>query len=106
MNKSCQCSTEDDEEGIITWQPLWQLHKTPHSRERALPSKGLHLPFLPEDWSLEAHWKQKCRKSNKAKDAHKKPRSQPQRRHGGRKRADEVGVSEGDPTFDEVMIHA
>ena len=52
------------------------------------------------------HWKQKCRKSNKAKDALKKPRSQPQQRHGGRKRADEVGVSEGDPAFDEVMIHA
>ena len=52
------------------------------------------------------HWKQKCRKSNKAKDAHKKPKSQNQRRHGGRKRADEVGVSEGDPAFDEVMIHA
>ena len=48
-----------------------------------------------------SHWKQKCRKSNKAKDAHKK---QPQHWHGGRKRADEVGVSEGDPTFDEVMI--
>ena len=42
---------------------------------------------------------------NKAKDAHKKPKSQPQRRHG-RRRADEVGVSEGDPAFDEVMIHA
>ena len=41
-------------EGIITLQPLWQLFKTSHSRERALPSKGLHLPFLPEDWSLEA----------------------------------------------------
>ena len=52
------------------------------------------------------HWKQKCRKSNKAKDAHKKPKSQPQWRHGGRKRADEVGVLEGDPAFDEVMIHA
>ena len=52
------------------------------------------------------HWKQKCRKSNKAKDAHKKPKSQHQRRHGGRRRADEVGVSEGDPAFDEVMIHA
>ena len=52
------------------------------------------------------HWKQKCRKSNKAKDAHKKPKSQPQRRHGGRRRADEVGVLEGDPAFDEVMIHA
>ena len=25
------------------------------------------------------HWKQKCRKSNKAKDAHKKPKSQSQR---------------------------
>ena len=52
------------------------------------------------------HWKQKCRKSNKAKDAHKKPRTQPQQQHGGRKRADEVGVSEGDLAFDEVMIHA
>ena len=53
-----------------------------------------------------SHWKQKCRKSNKAKDAHKKPKSQPQQQHGGRKRADEVGVLEGDPAFDEVMIHA
>ena len=52
------------------------------------------------------HWKQKYRKSNKAKDAHKKPKSQPQRWHGGRRRADEVGVLEGDPAFDEVMIHA
>ena len=52
------------------------------------------------------HWKQKCRKSNKAKDAYKKPKSQPQQWHEGRKRADEVGVSEGDPAFDEVMLHA
>ena len=29
-------------------------YKMPHSRERALPSKGLHQPLLPEDWSLEA----------------------------------------------------
>ena len=34
------------------------------------------------------------------------PKSQSQCRHGGRRRADEVGVSEGDPSFDEVMIHA
>ena len=52
------------------------------------------------------HWKQKCRKSNKAKDAYKKPKSQPQQQHGGRRRVDEVGVLEGDPAFDEVMIHA
>ena len=51
-------------------------------------------------------WKQKCRNSNKAKDVHKKPKSQPQCWHGGRKMADEVGVSEGDPAFDEIMIHA
>ena len=56
-------------------------------------------------WKI-GHWKQKCRKSNKAKDAHKKPKSQSQCQHGGRRRADEVGVSEGDPAFDEVMIHA
>ena len=37
-----------------TQHPMWQLHKTPHSRERALTSKGLYLPLLPEDWSLEA----------------------------------------------------
>ena len=52
------------------------------------------------------HWKQKWRKSSKAKDAHKKPKSQPQWQHRGRKRADGVGVSEGDLAFDEVMIHA
>ena len=45
--------TEVTEEVAITWQPMQQLHKTPHSRERALPSKGLHLPCLPECWSLE-----------------------------------------------------
>ena len=52
------------------------------------------------------HWKQKCRKSNKAKDSNKKPKSQFRRQPGGRKRADEVGVSDGDPTFDEITIHA
>ena len=80
---------------------MWQLHKIPHPWERILPSKGLHLPFLLEGWSLEL-----CRKSNKAKDAHKKHRSQTQHPHGGRKRADEVAVLEGDPAFDEVMIQA
>ena len=35
-----------------------------------------------------------------------KNKSQTQYPHGGRKRADEVGVLEGDPAFDEVMIHA
>ena len=49
-----KCSTEDDKETTHTRQPMWQLHKMPHSRERALPSKGLYLPLLPEDWSLEA----------------------------------------------------
>ena len=52
------------------------------------------------------HWKQKCRKSNKAKDSNMKLKSQVHRRLGGRKRADEVGVSDGDPTFDEITIHA
>ena len=37
---------------------------------------------------------------------HKKPKSQTQHRHGRRKRADEVGVLEPDPAFDEIMIHA
>ena len=37
-----------------TQHPMWQLYKMSHSRERALPSKGLYLPLLPEDWSLEA----------------------------------------------------
>ena len=54
INKSCKYSTEDDKETTHTWQPMWQLHKMPHSRERALPSKGLYLPLLPEDGSLEA----------------------------------------------------
>ena len=36
----------------------------------------------------------------------RKLKSQHQWQHGGRRRADEVGVSEGDPAFDEVMIHA
>ena len=37
---------------------------------------------------------------------HKKPKSQTQHQHGGRKRADEVGVLEWDPAFDEIIIHA
>ena len=68
-----------------------------------------HTPgreHCPASCQKIGHWKQKCRKSNKAKDAYKKPKSQPQWRHGGRKRADEVGVLEGDPAFDEVMILA
>ena len=51
--QSCYCSTEDDEETINTQQPMWQLHKMPHSRERTLPNKRLHWPFLTKDWSLE-----------------------------------------------------
>ena len=46
-------TTKDGEEINNTWQLMWQLHKAPHSRERALPSKGLHLLFLSKDWSLE-----------------------------------------------------
>ena len=49
-----------------------------------------------------SHLEQKCRKSNIAKDAHKKPKSQTQQWHGGRKRADEVGVSEEDPAPEET----
>ena len=45
------------------------------------------------------HWKQKCRKSNKAKDSNEKPKQQFCRRPGGRKKADEVGVSDGDNAF-------
>ena len=66
-----------------------------------------HCPAKDSAWHFcqkIGHWKQKCRKSNK--DAHKKPKSQPKWQYGGRKRADEVGVSEGDPAFDEVKIHA
>ena len=84
---------------------MWQLHKAPHSRERALPSKE-SKPSTCHSCQKFGHWKEKCRKSNKAKDAHKKPKSQSQCQYGGRKRADEVGVLEGDPAFDEVMIQA
>ena len=52
------------------------------------------------------HWKQKCRKSNKAKDSKKKPKLQFCHQPGGRKRADEVRVLDEDPTFDEITIHA
>ena len=34
--------------------PCGNCTKTSHSRKRALPSKGLYLPLLPENWSLEA----------------------------------------------------
>ena len=53
------------------------------------------------------YWKQKCRESNKAKDAQKKPKPQSQYWcwAGGRS-TDVVGFSEGDPAFDKVMLHA
>ena len=52
------------------------------------------------------HWKQKCRKSNKAKDSNKKAKSQFHHQPRGKKKADEVGVLDGDPAFDEITIHA
>ena len=42
----------------------------------------------------------------KAKDSNKKPKSQFHCRLRGRKRADEVGVSDGDLAFHEITIHA
>ena len=63
-------------------------------REKNKKSAKLFMEFLHS--SMDHPVSQRC----------KKPKSQPQRRHGGRRRADEVGVSEGDPAFDEVMIHA
>ena len=42
-------TTKDGKEINNTWQLMWQLHKAPHSRD----SKGLHLPFLSKDQSLE-----------------------------------------------------
>ena len=71
---------------------------TPHSRKRAKD------PTCHTCQNV-GHWKQKCRKSNKAKDSNKKSKSQIHRPPGGRKRADEVGVSDGDPAFDEITIH-
>ena len=51
-------------------------------------------------------WKQKCRKSNKAKDYNKISKWQFCRQPGARKRAYEVGVSDRHPAFDEITIHA
>ena len=88
--------------GVEVWIPTSILmHKAPHFWERPLA-----MDSTCHSCQKISHWKQKCRKSNKAKDAHKTPRSQPENQQGGRKRADEVGVSEGDPSFDELMIHA
>ena len=87
-----------------------QSHGSPCSNcTKRHPPGREHCPA--KDFTCHAcqnvgHWKQKCRKSNKAKDSNKKPKQQFRRRPGGRKKADEVGVSDGDPTFDEITIHA
>ena len=51
------------------------------------------------------HWRQKCKSKKAAPGAQKKPnpKSQSQHQPGGRKRADEVRVSEGDPAFNNAM---
>ena len=100
IDKSCQCSTKKKASSHGNPCGNCTKHHTP-GREHC-PAKDSTCHSCQKI----GHWKQKCRKSNKAKDAHKKPKSQPQQRHGGRRRADEVGVLEGDPAFDEVMIHA
>ena len=55
------------------------------------------------------HWRIKCRKSKRTAPGSKKthnPQQSPHHRPGGKKKADEVGVSEGDPHYDEISINA
>ena len=57
----------------------------------------------------QGHWVAKCRKAKKSKPGTKRPHNPQQQsgqRKGGGKKADEVGVSEGDPHCDEITIHA
>ena len=86
-------------------------HGSPCSNCTILHTPGReHCPAKDSNchaYQNAGHWKQKCRKkSNKAKDVNKKPKSQFHCQSGGRKRAGEVGVSEADPAFDEITIHA
>ena len=55
------------------------------------------------------HWRIKCRKSKRTAPASKKtpnPQQPPRHRSGGKKKADEVGVSKGDPHYDEISRQA
>ena len=55
------------------------------------------------------HWRIKCRKSKRTAPGSKKtpnPQQPPHHRLGGKKKADEIGVSEGDPHYDEISIQA
>ena len=55
------------------------------------------------------HWRIKCRKSKRTAPGSKKtPNTQqpPRHRPGGKKKADEIGVSEGDPHYDKISIQA
>ena len=62
----------------------------------------------------QGHWVAKCRKAKKSKPGMKRSHNPQQQsghqpsghRKGGTKKADEVGVSEGDPHCDEITIHA
>ena len=55
------------------------------------------------------HWSVKCRKSKKPVSGAKQPQhsqKHPRYRPGGRKKTDEIDVSEENPNFDEVTIQA
>ena len=55
------------------------------------------------------HWRVKCRKSKRTAPGSKKtpnPQQLPRHRPGGKKKVDEVGVSEGHPHYDEISINA
>ena len=55
------------------------------------------------------HWRTKCRKSKRMAPGSKKtPNLQqpPHYRLGGKKKADEISVSEGDPHYDKISIQA
>ena len=55
------------------------------------------------------HWRVKCRKSKRTAPGSMKtpnPQQPPRHRLGGKKKVDEVGVSEGDPHYDEISIQA
>ena len=101
--KACQCSTEDDKETTHTWQldvataQNATLQGESTAQQRTLPAT-LARRLVTGSRSAGSLTRPRMPTRN--------PGHNLNGRHGGRKRADEVGVSEGDPAFDEVMIHA
>ena len=83
---------------------MWKLYQAPQPRLTTLPITDSTCSFCHKI----GYWRVKCRKAKKSNPTVQKnnPPYHPKNWQGGGKKADEVGVLEGDPHCDEITIHA